>query len=308
MVNRYALSLILFFTFVVYSQSQGLNTNNVIGSHGIKPCNSIGVSGIEQSDRFVPPSYDTDFQTLVLPRLNASTPDSVKSFFNTFIIMLKDSANVATLAYGNGFDALYWFGAWDSASGLFNWCGDTNKITPSVNATFTRYQGFTTAVTTGFLNTNFNPATEGISYTQNSASFGFYSRTNSAIACIDMGMPTSLYLSISAKYNDNKGYGRINSTTALVVNPISNSLGFYAMNRSGANTIQFYKNGDTLITSTPASSALVSQNFTVGLGNSAAGNRQYLCAYIGKSFTMEEHRGMFNCIEWLADKLGAGVV
>lgn len=263
----------------------------------------------DSKDVFVP---STDFDVLILPRLDPSTPDSIIDYFRTFYTMFLDSANISTFSYGNGLDFFYWMGAWDATTAKINWCGDTNNITLVGTPVFTQYQGWLTS-NVNYINTNFKPLSEGVSYTQNNACILLYSRTNSSAAGWDIGCDDGSANGVTLALNwGGNGYARINCTQKSL-GAVANSLGLVGANRYSANSNEYLKNGVSTGTSTTASATLKDLNIYIGGINNAGSfgyftARQYLCAFAGKSFTITEQRGIFNCIEWLADKLEVGVV
>ena len=132
----------------------------------------------------------------------------------------------------------------------------------AVNApTWTQYQGYTGNGTTQYLNTNFNVSTNGVAYTQNSNSFGFYSRTNIAQASADAG----LYVSgnetiINTRWTDNTFYGRNNGSSPYVTFSTTDSRGLYVMQRPNGTTTRAFKNGAQQNQQTVNSGALLSLN------------------------------------------------
>jgi hypothetical protein len=170
-------------------------------------------------------SFDADYQA-VLNRAVAlgytlpSASQRIKQ--NTLVLALKSGGIWTKL------DVLYIF-ANDGGSnfGTLNWKAPTlNQATLINSPTFTNNQGFTGNGTSSYINTNFNPATQGVNYTLNNASRHNFVRTQS----------------ITASTLDGVGSGNSNATvgvntTLLRINQGATSLPTSA-DYSGSNVLK----------------------------------------------------------------------
>lgn len=257
--------------------------------------------------------YDSDaklyFDAMTTP-LSAET----KSKINTFVKMLKDSLQITSLS--QKFDVMYLLANETAEAGLKNLVKRSNDATAVNSPTFTQWEGFQ-GNGSSYINTNYNPATQGIIYGQNNAHVSIYCRSDLDGLGMDWGSreaddnPRS---EISLSYSGTTLYGTINSTGIggrfIVAN--TNSQGFYISNRSGTNSGKLYKNGVAFSTLTQAS-ATPNYNYYISAINieGTAGNyqnRQYAFWTAGSSLSDTEARKLTNCVEWYMDSNGKGII
>ena len=119
------------------------------------------------------PSYDSDV-TAYINGLSTPIVDSILTRINTFVVALKDSLNITDLA--DGFDIMYILANHNEVAALRNLVERDNDATNASSTTFTVGEGYTGDGLVDYLNTGFNPATEGATYTLNNASYGGYIR------------------------------------------------------------------------------------------------------------------------------------
>ena len=179
-----------------------------------------------------------------------------------------NGANIATLIDGlvadgvwTKLDALYVLAQQNQTDARLNLIGTNYSLTGS--ATFTSYQGFSAFPTSG-IDTGLNViSATSPHYTQNSASFGFWTYAVVVESVTQMGSGT-----ISHIYNEYAGasmYARINDGT--VGNVIVNiTKGLFTADRPSATNVYSYQNG-AASPGTPISSTSITpdnSNFTVG--------------------------------------------
>ena len=158
-------------------------------------------------------SFDADYQAV----LNRATALSYN--LPTSSQQIKQNQLVLDLKAGgiwNKLDVLYIF-ANDGGQdfGTLNWKAPTlNQATLINSPTFTNNQGFTGNGTSSYINTNFNPATQGVNYTLNNASRHIFVRNQSVSATTLDGVSSG---------NQNASVG-IN-TTLLRINQGATSFG-----------------------------------------------------------------------------------
>lgn len=178
---------------------------------------------------------------------------------------------------------------------------------------WTALQGYIGDASTKALNTNYIASVDGVNYTLNSSSHGFYCRTNNNTAGVDMGVQdgsgNSSY--IIAKFSDNNFYGKINNASSnfcSVAN--SDARGLYAVVRTASNSIAGYKNGSSIVTDTDASTARPSVAFFL-LGNNLNGglnfpsNRQIAMSFIG-SGSINQLK-LYNAFQTFATTIGFNI-
>lgn len=307
---KFTITAILLTLFVqCYSQSivfPGFHPNE----YGIY---QVNVSLGSQPFGFVIPgnNYDKEAQT-IFNRMVIQPADTLKNFISQFIVMLRDSAGISSINYGNGFDFIYWLSAQDSTDSKLNWCGDTNNITTFNKSTFTALKGWLTG-SASYLNTHYNPVQDGKSYTQNSASIGFYSQTNAAAATeVDIGnFNGTSGTNICTNYSGIGLLCRTNQSTSFQTIG-QNGSGFYFNNRTGATASEYFKNSTSLGTSVISSVSLTNFEIYVGCWNNSGtadlfSRKQYSFVISGKGFTALQERGIYNSIQWFMTKIGANV-
>lgn len=207
-------------------------------------------------------------------------------------------------------DALYLMAAHDSAAARVNWKnpGTHNLSVGGGAPTFTTDSGYSTDGVDDYLDTNFNPATAGGNFTQNSASFGIWSSTSGGNNTSKAGwFDGTDGVTLNPRSAADTMVMRINqAATTTSGATVTNGTGFYAANRSASNSTQGYRNGASLVTDNDASTAL--NSVTLKLGNIAAatfGALGFRAAFIGGSLTGAEHSTLCSLIQEYLFQVGA---
>lgn len=236
---------------------------------------------------------------------------------DTFISMVKDSLAIANLS--DAFDVMYDLGGETTEQSLKNLVKRQHDATAVNSPTWTQWEGFTGNGTSSYLNTNYNPATQGVVYVQNSASLGVYIRTNVDEAGVDIGAQTEGYTTgiyISTRRYDTKFYWQINeNTNSQFVNGVSwDSRGFTVAVRPNSTQVYGYKNGVNYGGAKSANSiGTPNLNIYILCGSygqvpTTFSTKQTSFAFLGKSLSATEVRKLTNCVEWLMDSKGKGVI
>ena len=200
-------------------------------------------------------SYTTNFKAVVIAR-GGSLTSAEESYLRTF-----ETSMGADLAE---FDRLYIHGLSNEIAAKTSFVNPTSTMITAVNSpTFTPNQGYQGNGSTSYLNSNFTPSTQGVKYTQNSASIFAYSRTNNTGNYVDVGVvgasnKTFLY----ARYNDGNSYYPVNLSTGVgsPSSPVANSRGFYVSNLN-STTLSSNKNGVQLVSITVSPVAVPTEPF-----------------------------------------------
>ena len=121
--------------------------------------------------------------------------------------------------------------------------------------TFTSNQGFTGNGTSSYINTNWNPNTQGVNFTQNNACFGGW-RLNNVNNGVSRFMGATLNISLR---EDNGQVHRINAGANASFSLDGSGIGLRVLNRTNSSDIQMIVN-TTLGTSTQTSSTPPSSN------------------------------------------------
>jgi len=154
--------------------------------------------------------------------------------------------------------------------------------------------GITGNGSTGYGDTKFTPSADGGGiYIQNSASFGFYTRTNEAGVYVDAGNYITASNGGAISFRRRGGgaeFVGINNVEASVGNTIADIRKLYVINRSNSATVEDYLNGTLVASYARASIAPISIDLTI-MGYNANGvpifhsPRNYAFAFIGGGLT-----------------------
>ena len=193
-------------------------------------------------------AYDAD---LVTYWTGLSTPLSTgqKDDLNTFILAIKAALGITNLS--EAFDTMWVLANETSEAALRNLvarANDCELVSESTkeDPTFVQFRGFYNKTVDSYINTNFNPDTQGSRYDENTASWGFACLTDDAGQnngdMGGMGDTTAkrVWLTIST------GAASINysiNTPSRAISNFYDSRGFYIATKSGATTIAMYRNG-----------------------------------------------------------------
>ena len=172
-------------------------------------------------------------------------------------------------------DALYVFCTADAATALLNLCSSSFNATNN-SATFTADQGFagTSASTTVYIDSGFNPSTAGGHYTQNACHAGVWvnadvgGQVDIALGISGSGSLTDLY----PKYTDGNTYARIQDGTGSGGVAVASAAGHLIAVRTASNSQKIYKNASDLgLTPSDTSGALLNKNIYILAENGPAG-------------------------------------
>lgn len=257
-------------------------------------------------------SYDADAQTY-FSAMATPLSSAYKTRINTFVTMVKDSLSISNLS--DKFDIMYLLANETSEAGLKNLVKRSHDATiGATTVTFTADQGFTGDGVAGYITTNYNPSTDAVIYTLNSASLGYYSRTSSASTAIqDIGVnATTNVAELLSSWSDGNAYWGVNSNTHQdQANIVTDGLLLVSRTASGASN--FYINGAVVGGESSIASAAIPNGDITILARNLGGtpdrfsNRQLAFVFVGEGLDATEVRKLNNCIEWYMDDLGTGV-
>lgn len=208
-------------------------------------------------------------------------------------------------------DVLYIFAAATSQAGLLNWKARTNDCTLVSAPSFTADRGFTGNGTSSYVESNFNPATQGVLYTQDAASFGVWSRTSGQMAssCAGWFDGTDGVTLLPRGVTDTAGF-RINQTLGSSTDAVvTDGTGLFAANRSGASATQFYRNGGSLNVGTSpnqASTALNSATLRFGSSSVAGFSAlQHAAGFAGGNLSAGDQAALYTILLNYMTQVGA---
>lgn len=180
---------------------------------------------------------------------------------------------------------------------------------------FTQFLGFKGDGSNGYIDEAFNPNTQGVAYTQNSASILVYITENISNDGIDVGCVNAANTArsnISCRVSTNVAAGRLN-VNGQSSDANSIATGIYLLVRTASNVMLLYKNKIPGVPVTTASSAAPAYNHTSHARNKggtvdAFSNRQQAIVAAGRGFNATEAGSIMDAIERYMDKKKLGRV
>jgi hypothetical protein len=212
-------------------------------------------------------------------------------------------------------DTIWFMAAHDEQAGRLNWKNPAAFTLTAVGAVaFEVDKGWARLSGVSYMETSWSASLNGANYKQNDASFGVYSRTNTAEAARDMGAVGDIWCSISARWSDNMTSTRNNNTGSdgpLRTSRVS-SLGMFVARRPAANSQQEYVNGLFLGSNTQASGGLPVQSFLICAAKGRESineysTRQYALAFTGAAMSDAQHAQFYTIVQDYMTAVGAAV-
>lgn len=209
------------------------------------------------------------------------------------------------------FDRFYIHGLTNNIAARTSFVNPASTIITPVNSpTFTPTLGYQGNGINQYLDTNFNPSTQGVKYTLNNASIGVYSLTNLSatqleIGCVFGGGGNQSILDI--RDTDNRFYSGINEPTTNISSANTDSRGLFVGNRFSSNSVNQLKNGVVTQTGSNASSVIPNLNtFLLCINVNTSANlfstRQISLSFLGSSSYNQST--FYNSIQALGNRLG----
>lgn len=202
---------------------------------------SINTNGIIPQMDVEVVTLETEYQTLLTTAsgLGYGLPTPISQGAENELMI-----TVKTLAFD-----VFWNFMTDGSSDFatLDWISPaSNQITKVSSPTFTSRSGFTGNGTSSYLDSNFNPSTQGVNFTQNSAGFGCYinsrfGNTGTAIGQVATGARNNLTVADGAL-----SFYLNNNTNQAITNYFAP--GFFHCYRTTSTSSNVYKNGCSLAT------------------------------------------------------------
>ena len=247
-------------------------------------------------------SYTNSEAADLVARMSSAPNDTRKGVIDTCIGSLKTAGVWAKL------DALYLFAAHDNQAALLNWKGATYDATAVNSPTFTTNRGFT-GVSTGYVDSNFNPTTASSpKFVQNSATLGIWSRTSGAIGGLSVGSSTAQITPLYTDTVNNYFACKVNNVSGPEIVTGSDGSALFTATRRGSATGdgEFYRNATT-ITSTGFGTSATPTNATIrfcGIG-AADWLGEALGGFIGEQLSDTEVSDTYNALNTYRTAVGA---
>jgi hypothetical protein len=212
-------------------------------------------------------SFDPDYQAV----LNYATSQSYT--LPSASQQILQNQLVLDLKAGGIWSKLDTFGvfATDGSSdfALIDW-KRLSQYTAVNSPTFTANQGFQGDGTSSYINTNFNPATQGVNFANNSASISLYVKIAQTVGLDILGEPNS----IIRLRNGNNVLQRINAGSNAAANINMSGTGVLTWNKNSGSNWTFYNNltqsynGSFISNTSPFNNLLIfSFNTTISFSN-----------------------------------------
>jgi hypothetical protein len=243
---------------------------------------------------------DPDAITLIAAMTTA--PDAARqTLISDHIIALKAAGIWSQL------DTYYMMAAHHEQASRLNWKSPGNfTLVANGGITFTVDRGWQGDGSTGYLDTGWIPATHGVNYQLNDASFGVYSRTNLQQDSSDMGATAgsvTLASIIFARGLTGGAAGRLvtrinhNTQDAPAIAAVPNSTGLSVARRTNSSDHQAFKNGAEVAAATRAS-GLTTLEFYICARNGdgtpvAFSTRQYASAFTAAAMSEAQHAALY---------------
>lgn len=194
-------------------------------------------------------------------------------------------------------------------AGFLKWKSLTPMAESAAGGTFTVDRGYLSNGTT-YLDTNYNPTTVAGNFTQNSAFFGMWSRTDAQSNGVALGTNPAaearLVLRRASATTDAMD-GRINdASNDQSTATVPSSIGWSVIDRPNGTTKRFFKNGAQVGTDVARnSSALLNSNILLGNNGGAILARETSVFAAGGSLTPAEHAALYGIIASYMEAVGA---
>jgi hypothetical protein len=256
-------------------------------------------------------SYDAASETIFAAFTTPPT-DARKTVINNCVVALKAAGLWGKL------DGLWMFAAADSQAALINWKNPGTFNASNVNsATFTADQGYAGNGSSSYIKTNLTLNTGGLNFTEDSASFGVWSRTTGQLANAVMAVATGggTYSSLVVPRNaSDNALSRNNQAAAggeASASSVTDGSGLFHSTRVSNTSHDLYRNGGSSIATLSVESvAPGAQDFFFGASNADGGaggftTRQFAMGFVGGGNTSTEVANFYSAILAYMQAVGA---
>lgn len=244
----------------------------------------------------VEPEYQT-----VLDRFTVQPTSLVKTAQNTMIKEL-----VAAQLWTDKLDAFYFFAAQSRGDAYLNWIKNSHNATDVGTAVdFTEYRGVKSTTAGRYLNSNFNPKTQGIKFVGDNQSIGVVSLTDHAgVNGFDVGWYRN---HLAIKTANASGYGRLNTalTNIQIVPTVTN--GLHCISRTGGKMYN-YCNGLYRLEVAVADNVVDNHTLSILSEDGAVNGRELAIVYFGGYLTKDQHYQIATILKKCLDAMSLPVI
>lgn len=254
---------------------------------------------------------DSDTNTL-LSAMSVEPNTARKSAINDLIVTMKADGIWSKL------DEFWIYAAHTEQAGLLGW----KRVRDSVKVntpTFTTDRGFTTiASSSSVIDTQFNPATDGVNYQLNSVTLGVYRRTSTTtsstwlIGCRQGGASTAQSFVYSNSTTSLATAFNRSSAISTVTVGASDWSGLIMGGRPSLAEERKFRNGVYLTGLVWTSAAIpTGRTFYVGALNDGSitgvNEGEYSAAFVGGSLSNTDHENLYDAVQAYMTAVGANV-
>jgi hypothetical protein len=258
-------------------------------------------------------SYDADAET-IFAAFTTPPNDTRKGVINTCVVALKNNSLWTKL------DGLWMFAAADEQASLINWknpgTSNATQVEPTTAITFNADQGYTGNGSDNYIKTNLTLNTGGLNFTEDSASYGVWSRSTAQAATSLMAANTAggaWSALIVPRNGSDQALARNNQAAAggeATASSVTDGSGLYHSSRVANTGHTLYRNGSSIATLSTESVAPGAVDFFVGgtNNNGALANpttRQFSAAFVGGGMDATEASNFYNAILAYMQAVGA---
>ena len=170
--------------------------------------------------------------------------------------------------------------------------------------TFNAYGDMTGNGTSSYFDTNYNPAVNGVNFTQDNASFAIWRRTATAATAslggFFNGSNGITILPVAGNFTNRLNQATVGNQTQTSVR------GLHAVSRTASTVVIPYVNGTGLTPGSVVSTAVVSNNLYLGRSAAASfSNQPISLGYAGRGFTAGENTKIYNRLLTALQYVGA---
>lgn len=208
--------------------------------------------------------------------------------------------------------------AHDAAFAALNFLGNSSYDCTRVNSpTFTAFRGYAGNGTSSYLNSGWNPATNGVTSSQNSLSFGWYlnagNNTQNSVAPLGCEDATPSIISLRPRSVSDANTVWVNNSNTGPYSPIGGATryGLSAANRSASNAVQAYRDGVAVgAGGSTISNGVPSFTFFWGAINNAGSATSFVdnrmaWGFVASSMTAGEHAAISRMVFGDLQSVGA---
>jgi hypothetical protein len=241
--------------------------------------------------------------TTYVTGLTTPLSDEQLEKIDTFLTYYKTHDGLTNLS--DAYDVMYYLGNETAESSLRNLVKRAHDAVAVNSPAFTPYEGWTGDGISSYIDTNYNPATQGVNFVLNDASYGFYSRTIGSGIVMAPGSGNTRILF----YMGNRIYWSINGAIPDSYHSYGDADGMYILTGDNVSAkSDLYRNKIILDTTTGSQTTVENGNFWLLGRGTYYSTKQLSFAFAGKYLDSTSVGYLTDDFEALMDSNGRGVL